>query len=351
MPSRDYVKNASKLVWSGILFLLATILLLLAFAPLATSFFLRDSGEILIEVIVALLMFGVPGAWCAYAGIRSLLAAGRVPQDEGTAPVSNKPPKTKSMLITVGRNLFVWSLILGFLLLVLIYSASFYQYQPGAESNEETLGAITIAALSITAITFCAAGLGFFLMIAGVVVRLGDTFAAPKQRSNSVRPTGTWKTETVMLRAIGGIAILMAAWGLFYNLVSFSSIIANLVRDPEAPYLLPAFIIMSVICVGCYVVLGICGLQFVRLRPRVINLFIGVLLFEVIYFFAISAMWMVSAIGMSIGAATGIANGGMMMQFVILFPVWAPIFAYWSARRMAYNTPPTLAREAKAIEG
>ncbi len=28
--------------------------------------------------------------------------------------------------------------------------------------------------------------------------------------------------------------------------------------------------------------------------------------------------------GMSVGVATGIANGGMMVQLMILFPLWSP---------------------------
>jgi hypothetical protein len=49
------------------------------------------------------------------------------------------------------------------------------------------------------------------------------------------------------------------------------------------------------------------------------------LLLEVLYFFAIGGLWTLPNAGRGIGAATGIANGGLMVQFVLLMPIWIPI--------------------------
>ena len=85
-------------------------------------------------------------------------------------------------------------------------------------------------------------------------------------------------------------------------------------------------------------------MQFVRLRTSLLKLFIGVIIFELAYFCSIGTMWLIPPIGMSIGAATGVANGGLMFQAFILFPFWAPLLASWATRRLseteqAANTP------------
>jgi hypothetical protein len=59
-----------------------------------------------------------------------------------------------------------------------------------------------------------------------------------------------------------------------------------------------------------------------------------VLLFEVIYFLSVSLLWTRLTSGMSVAAATGVANGGLMVQFVILFPLWGPLVLWWAKKRL-----------------
>jgi hypothetical protein len=91
---------------------------------------------------------------------------------------------------------------------------------------------------------------------------------------------------------------------------------------------------MSAICIACYISLFVCGVQFIRLRTRILKFFIGVIIFEVMYIPAIGLTWLIPKVGMSIGAATGVANGGMMFQAFILFPLWAPLLAGWASGRL-----------------
>jgi len=58
-----------------------------------------------------------------------------------------------------------------------------------------------------------------------------------------------------------------------------------------------------------------------------------VVLFEVMYFFFIAMLWIHPEFGLSIGAATGVANGGLMFQFLIGFPLWAPLAVIWARYR------------------
>lgn len=129
----------------------------------------------------------------------------------------------------------------------------------------------------------------------------------------------------------------MAGAGLLYNLVGLPAILKNREHDPETPYFLVAFLIMSTICIACYICLAIAGIHFVRGKTRLVPLFTTVLIFEVVYFFSLStlffsigALWAIPQIGMSVATATGVANGGLMAQFCVLFPLWAPFAVSWA---------------------
>jgi len=147
------------------------------------------------------------------------------------------------------------------------------------------------------------------------------------------------KVARGVLIGVGLLSIAFALLGLLYNsstlAVGFSGAFSGPARDLEVPYFVPAFYTMSAICIGCYAVLFVCGVQFVRLRAGVLPLFVGVLLFEVVYFFAVAVTWAVPTVGMSVGAATGVANGGLMFQGCVLFPFWAPPLAWWAKKRLS----------------
>jgi hypothetical protein len=158
----------------------------------------------------------------------------------------------------------------------------------------------------------------------------------------------------VSLIAVGVVSAALAMVGLSYNLTTLFTDFTDLVQTHGIPYFYPAFYAMSAICIACYLVLLTCGVQFIRLRPGLLKLFVGVVVFEVVYFFSIGILWVVPNIGTSIGAATGVANGGLMFQAVILFPLWAPVLARWAARRLTEGESaanPTPAGMGQAAEG
>jgi hypothetical protein len=142
------------------------------------------------------------------------------------------------------------------------------------------------------------------------------------------------KTAKGFMIAVGIASIAMAGIGLWYNLMTLFTDFSDLVQEKGIVYFYPAFYTMSAICIACYVALLLCGVQFVQLRTSLLKLFVGVIIFEIVYFFSIGPMWLIPKIGMSIGAATGVANGGLMFQAFILFPLWAPFIAGWAARRL-----------------
>ena len=55
---------------------------------------------------------------------------------------------------------------------------------------------------------------------------------------------------------------------------------------------------------------------------------------EIVFFLILGMLWARSRHAMSIGAATGISSGGLMLQWFILFPVWAPIVVWLARQRL-----------------
>lgn len=136
---------------------------------------------------------------------------------------------------------------------------------------------------------------------------------------------------------VGVVAIVTAILGLLYSALTISTAIqgnfSSLNEEYDLPYFYQALSIMSAICIACYLILIVCGISLVRSRLSSCRLVIFVLLFEVGYIFAIGSLWMEPTFGESIAAATGVANGGMMIQMIILFPLWGPLLLWWAKRR------------------
>lgn len=135
---------------------------------------------------------------------------------------------------------------------------------------------------------------------------------------------------------VGLVATVASLFGLWINGTTIVTALrggfSGLVNQQGLSYFYPAFAVMSGICILCYVLLLVLGIDLLRSRLRWSRLLTGLLIFEVVYFFSIALFWLVPSIGMSVGAATGVANGGLMFQFIILFPLWAPLIL-WRARR------------------
>lgn len=138
------------------------------------------------------------------------------------------------------------------------------------------------------------------------------------------------------LRFVGGALVVFAGLGFWYN---GSSLFASFPPDPSTPYFSHAFYTMSAICLACYLTLLVIGVQFIRLNSSLLRLFIGVMVFEVVYFFILASFWMTPGIGMSVAAATGVANGGLMFQFITLFPLWGSLLARWA--KIVIETSPS----------
>jgi len=143
------------------------------------------------------------------------------------------------------------------------------------------------------------------------------------------------KLPKAILRGVGMVSILLALLGLFYNGLSLSANFSQFHDDRDVPFFYPAFYTMSAICILCFVLLLVLGIQFIRIKLGAVRVFVFLVVFEVLYILAIGPMWLLPSVGHSIAAATGVANGGMMFQAFILFPVWAIPASLWAARKLS----------------
>ncbi len=138
----------------------------------------------------------------------------------------------------------------------------------------------------------------------------------------------------VFLRSIGIASIFLAALGFLYNAMFILPEFFLGFDEPAGLYFYSAFYIMSAICIACYALLLTLGIQFVRLNTSNLGLFVFLFLFEIIYIKVVFILWNQPTFGMSVAEATGVANGGLMLQRWTLFPLWAVPAVLWARHKL-----------------
>ena len=147
----------------------------------------------------------------------------------------------------------------------------------------------------------------------------------------------------ILLRTVGIVAVLLAAGGVLYTATSLYTVasggIDELAVEADTPYVHSAFYVMATICLFFYAVVLICGIEFIRLRSSLWWLFSAVLVAEVAFYSLVGWLWSHPTLGDSIGGASGISSGGLVLQFVVLFPLWAPIVVWLAHRTQSTYAP------------
>lgn len=179
------------------------------------------------------------------------------------------------------------------------------------------------------------AGLLPLLIVALIIVIVCRKMAEHKGSVLADIPFHTRKKARIAMIVVGTVSIVAAVMGLWCNFTTLFTDFSGIVKEQNIPYFYPAFYTMSYICIVCYACLLICGVQFLRLRTNLFKLFVGIIIFEVLYFFSVFALCMILQIGTSVAAAVGVAFGGMSLQKLTLFPLWAPFLAGWAVKRIA----------------
>jgi hypothetical protein len=134
-----------------------------------------------------------------------------------------------------------------------------------------------------------------------------------------------------MVRITAIITIVCCLLGLGGNLVSLRFTSSNDFAIPEAlPYFYRALYTMSAVSVLFNLIFIWLSVDLIRGKFRAVLPFSVIVMAEVVYLILVIALGH-GQIGMSAGAAFGLASGGMAMRFVLLLPFWAPA-VLWAAR-------------------
>jgi hypothetical protein len=136
------------------------------------------------------------------------------------------------------------------------------------------------------------------------------------------------------LRLVGIASIILAILGLLYTI----GLIWNLQSTPDqGGYLYQTRFLyaMSFICISFYICLMLFGFHFIRLQTKLYRIFVWLIVIEVLYYTFVAALWIFPNwdIASSAAAASGI-NGGLLIQFITFFPIWAPLIAIWAHRKI-----------------
>lgn len=139
-----------------------------------------------------------------------------------------------------------------------------------------------------------------------------------------------------LLRLAGAAALAMAAVGLWYTVFSISVVasggVDQLSVEINAPHFHAAYYSMAVPCMVFYLTLAVCGFQFFRLNDRLRWLFVAVVALEFLLDYSVGRLWSHPTYGHSVAAATGVALGGLSVQFMSGFPLWGPTLVFLATR-------------------
>jgi hypothetical protein len=135
--------------------------------------------------------------------------------------------------------------------------------------------------------------------------------------------------------ATGVLILVLSCLGLLFN-ISFIRYalhggLQKLGDNPKYPYIYYAWYTMLTICTIFYFLFIICGVQLLRFRLRTIFWLNALFVLECVYFIALFVAPTILVIRSSVAVASGV-NSGLMLQWFVLLPVWAP-WALLKARR------------------
>lgn len=157
--------------------------------------------------------------------------------------------------------------------------------------------------------------------------------------TSTSRPAGPEPAR--MLRALGVLDLLFGTIGLFFSaaaVFAFFRPAASELRaeTAEAPFAVEAFVVGAALAASCFVALLGIGIAFLRGSVRWVPAFGVVLLVEL----ALTVLPPLAAargggpVLTSVARTAGLATGGLVMQWFVLFPLWGFFAARWARDRL-----------------
>jgi hypothetical protein len=154
----------------------------------------------------------------------------------------------------------------------------------------------------------------------------------------SLRTTGTLAQKIAVLMRVarvsgivtGIVTLGCSTLGLYWSVSGYLILSNEAEMFQKFHYFYPIAYLMLAINIACFLVLGWCGVDQVRLRLVHTRLFIGLFIFELVYVLLIGRILIYhETIGESLAAAAGVTFPRLVFPAFILLPVWAPILLVW----------------------
>lgn len=136
-----------------------------------------------------------------------------------------------------------------------------------------------------------------------------------------------------MIRFIGVCCFLLAIFGFWY-LGNTIHVLNDHSFTSEYPYLKLSYAIMAGVNALFFAALCILGGTLFMQKKAYTKWLVGLIAIEIIYMSLVGASWgyLEPEYSSSVAAATGIANGGMMIQAISGFVLWGPLILWYSGR-------------------
>lgn len=123
-----------------------------------------------------------------------------------------------------------------------------------------------------------------------------------------------------VVKLFGVLHILLAAIGLYVIFVAFRS--AGFLHDNSStPLVVESFLSMTACNILLIAAVAVAGYRLLRSGPTAITFSNLVFLSEIAYLLLLPILLLVPQLRPSIASATGIGNVGVMVQFILLYPV------------------------------
>lgn len=143
------------------------------------------------------------------------------------------------------------------------------------------------------------------------------------------------KAPARTLTAVGIACLIMAAAGFWYSSGSLTGESSDtLDKLYDVPHFQTIFYILSGICLSFYTLLAITGIQLIRTKTNWVFVLLGIIMLELIYTLILGRLVASAEYGHITFTTSAITSGGLVVQWISLFSLWAPITAFWARSRL-----------------
>jgi Ca2+/Na+ antiporter len=140
-------------------------------------------------------------------------------------------------------------------------------------------------------------------------------------------------TAQLVIRGVGLVSAMCALLGGILSVWTLVLVLRGKFDDvttDDTSSFRKFFFLFFGISIAFNLLLGWIGARLLFGQPMPWWLFLAVFLLPVFHILVVGRLWRNPQLGLSVGAATGIGNAGLVVPFFCFLPIWGPV-ALWVA--------------------